>query len=203
MNEAYSHSIDEIIKVNPDFFSKASTTSSVNGQQEYTLPSDFEKVLMVNWQIAGDWRRVIPMGNADIRFIPVKERSNIASQGYTEADPRYYVYGNAVLGLMPVPTETASSNIKVWYVYTPAQMDDDGDIPDYPDRYHHILKYQAYANYLDQDDEHAAAERMRQRFDAYVQRMVENLEERQVDGTSKSVQISQNVDFYSDPVSII
>jgi hypothetical protein len=203
INEAYSHAIDEIVKVNPDFFTKSQKTSTVNGQQEYTLPSDFEKIVMVNWNIDGDWRRVFPMGNADIRDIPVKERASEANQGYSTAEPYYYIYGNAVLGLMPVPTETATYNLKIWYVYTPSQLVDDDDSPDFPDRYHHILKYQAYANFLDQDDEHAAAERMRQRFDAYVQRMIENLAERQVDAQSKSVQISQNVDFYTDPVSII
>lgn len=202
INEAYSHCIDEIIKVNPDFFAKAATTSTVLGQQEYTLPSDFEKILMVNWKIAGDWKRVIPMGNADIRNIPVKEKTS-STQGYSEAEPYYYIIGNATLGLMPIPTETASSNLKIWYVYTPQQLLADSDEPDIPSRYHHILKFIAYANFLDRDDEHAAAEKIRQRFDAYVQRMCENIGERQVDTQARSVDISQNTDFYTDPVSII
>jgi len=193
VNDAYMQMVDEVGKAIPDFFTKSATTSSVTSQQEYALPSDFEKILMVNIQIDNEWHRVLPMPN--INYIPIQARTD-SGQGFTWSNARYYVIGSNI-GFMPIPDETTSNNIKVWYVYTPTEMDDDTDEPALPDKYHHYLKYGAYATYLDQDDEHAAAERMRIRFDQLIDRMVENLSQRQVD-EPKSVEITHGQDLYVD-----
>jgi len=196
VNDAYGQMIDEIIKVNPDYFTKGSTSSTISAQQEYALPSDFEKMIMVNMQQDGTWTRVVPMGNADLRFIPTAADTS-SNQGFSTATPQYYVYGSSTLGFMPIPSETTSDNIKIWYQYTPSQLTADSSEPDIPVRYHHIIKFGAYANYLDQDDEHVAAERMRQRFDEKLRRMIENMMDRQADEV-KSVEIVQNKDLYVD-----
>ena len=193
VNDAYMQICDELTKVNPDFFTKSATASTVSGQQEYELPSDFEKVSMVNVQIDGVWKRVLPLQN--MNQIP-RVADTSSGQGFSWADPKFYVYGGNI-GFIPIPGETTSNNIKMWYVYTPTELSADDNEPAIPTKYHHLLKYGAYANYLDQDDEHAAAERMRIRFDNLVQRMVENLVDRQID-EPKSVQITQNQDLYYD-----
>ena len=198
VNDAYMQMVDEVGKAIPDFFTKSATTSSVTSQQEYALPSDFEKILMVNIQIDNEWHRVLPMPN--INYIPIQARTD-SGQGFTWSNARYYVIGSNI-GFMPIPDETTSNNIKVWYVYTPTEMDDDTDEPALPDKYHHYLKYGAYATYLDQDDEHAAAERMRIRFDQLIDRMVENLSQRQVD-EPKSVEITHGQDLYVDQEAYI
>lgn len=195
VNDYYMQIVDEIVKVNPDYFTKSSTTSINANQQEYDLPDEFEKIVMVNIKINGIWKRALPMGNADIRHIP-SHSDTTSTQGFTTADPRYYLVGDNV-GFMPIPDTSVASGLKVWYVYTPDPLDSDSDIPAFSSKYHYMIKYGAYANYLDQDDEHAAAERMRQRFDAYVQRMMENIQDKQVDEV-RSVEISQNQDMYSD-----
>lgn len=195
VNDAYNQMIDRIIDANPDYFVKSSTTTINADQREYELPSDFEKMIMVNAQYSGTWKRVRPMGNADIRRVP-KHADTTESSSFTEAEPEYYIVGDNI-GLMPIPDTTADSALKIWYVYTPTELSEDSDEPAIPSRYHHIIKYGAYANYLDQDEEHVAAERMRQRFDSYVNRMVENLSDKQVD-TTKSVEITSNIDMYSD-----
>lgn len=192
VNDAYSQVIDAILQVNPDFFAKSSTTSSFSGQQEYVLPSDFMKMVMVNIQIDGVWHRVIPFGEGDVRFIN-KAADETDSQGYTWEKPRYYINGSN-LGFMPIPDETTSNNIKMWYTYTPNLMTEDSSVPAIPAQYHNIIKYAAYGNYLDLQREHVAAERMRVRFDALVERMNQNIAERNTD-VSKSVQIT-NDDFY-------
>lgn len=192
LNDAYYQVIGEINNAIPDFFTKTTTASTVAGQQEYSLPSDFEKMVMVNAQYSGTWRRLLPMSN--INYIPVHE-STSSNQGFSESNPQYYISGS-YYGLMPIPTSSTSSAIKLWYVYTPAELSD-ADEPDFPASYHHLLKYGAYALYLDQDDEAARAERIRQRFDGMIQRMVENLATRQVD-EPKSVEITSNHDLYSD-----
>jgi hypothetical protein len=193
VNDAYMQCVDEIVKVNPDFFTKSATASTSNGQQEYALPSDFDKALMVNIQIDSTWKRVLPMAN--INQVPIVADTT-SGQGFSWANPRFYIVGGNI-GFMPIPDETGSSNIKLWYVYAPDELSADADVPAIPAKFHHILKYGAYANYLDQDDEHAAAERMRIRFDNLVQRMVESIVDRQLD-EPKSVEITQNRDLYID-----
>ena len=189
VNDAYLQVCDEVTNTIPDYFTKSATTSAVASQREYELPSTFEKILMVNMSYSGTWVTAKPLPN--INFIPVIE--NTDSGDYSTGSPMYYLIGDKI-GLAPIPTINGSSNIKIWYVYSPIELDD-ADIPDLPKKFHHILKYLAYANYLDQDDEHVAAERMRQRFDLYVQKMVSNLSERQVD-EPKSIIVTQNQEFY-------
>jgi len=183
--------VDEIAQEAPDFFMKSSTSSSIDGQQEYELPSGFESISMVNIQIDGSWKRVEPMGDADIRHIEVVADG---TDGFTWGNPRYYIKGDNI-GFAPIPDETTSNNIKIWYEYTPSELDNDSDEPAIPKKYHHAIKYGAYANYLDQDDEHVAAERMRQRFDKKIQDMVNRLARRQTD-IARSVTITQGKDLF-------
>jgi len=191
-NESYLYICDEIVKVLPDFFTKVVTTPTVANQQEYGLPSDFDKALMVNISYNSvDWHRGLPMPN--IGFIPVHASGN--SEGFSESEPHYYLSGNYI-GFMPIPTTNGTiNNIKFWYVYNPAELAS-ADTPAIPNKYQHIIKYGAYANYLDQDDEHVAAERVRKQYDQRIYNMVEQLEMRQVD-ESKSVVIVQNQDMYA------
>jgi hypothetical protein len=190
LNESYLYMCDEITKVLPDFFTKVVATTTVADQQEYELPDDFDKLIMLN--VAYDsatWQRALPLPN--IGFIPIHSSS---SQAYSQSDPRYYLSGN-YMGISPTPDEAGTiNNIKLWYVYNPAELTS-VDTPAIPNKYQHMIKYGAYANYLDQDDEHVAAERVRNQFDLRVYKMVEQLEMRQVD-EPKSVVVVQNQDMY-------
>lgn len=191
VNDAYLQVVDAISEVNPDFFAKAATADTENGRQEYELPDDFERALMVNIQIDGTWQRALPLPIGDAAI-----HADGTAQGYDWSDPRYYVLGGNI-GFLPVPDETSNENIKLWYVYTPTQLTDDSDEPAFPKKYHHLIKYSAYANYLDQDDEHVAAENMRRRFDKRVEQMVEAMGTSQVD-QPRSVTVSSDADIYYD-----
>lgn len=201
VNDAYGQMVDEILKANPDYWTTSGTIDTVASTQEYTLPSDYEKMIMVNQSISGEWKRVLPMGNADIRMIP-RHSDTTSDQGFSSAEPKYYILKDTTIGLMPIPDTGVAEGLKIWYVYAPSELDSDSDTPDLPARYHHIIKYGAYANYLDQDDEHVAAERMRNRFDGLVQRMVDNIAVRQED-EPRSVEITENVDLYVDQTKYI
>lgn len=193
INDAYMQMVDEIIKVNPDYFNKSVTTASYNGQREYVLPDDFVKITNVNIKHAGEWVRVLPMGNADKRFIPIIAETE--DQGFLWSEPKYYVNGGR-LGIMPIPDETTTDAIEIWYTYTPTTLDLDTDEPAIPEQYHRYIKYCAYANWLDRDDEHVSAERARNRFDGLVARMVETLSNQQEDEVRR-VERSENLDLYS------
>jgi hypothetical protein len=186
LNESYLHVVDEIIKVNPDYFSKSATTSTVANQQEYELPSDVDKVLMVNIAYDGtNWLRAKPLDN--INQISVHSSG---TAGFSQAEPYFYLLGDYI-GFAPIPDAVGTNNIKMWYVYTPTELSADSDVPAIPSKYHHILKYGAFANYLDQDQEYVYAERMRKNFDLRVYKAVEAMNERQLD-EPKFVTISDN-----------
>lgn len=200
VNDAYMTIVDEITKVRPEYFTKSSTTSTIENQQEYDLPDDWEKVLLANIQYDGVWARAKPMGDADIHFIDTHSDQASHSQSYTVSTPAYYIIGDNI-GFSPIPTATVQGAIKVWYVYTPIELSEDDSVPAIPAKYHHIIKYGAYANYLDQDDEHVAAERMRMRFDEKVRQMTESIAGQQID-EEKSVIITTNQDMYDTDTTV-
>jgi len=198
INEAYLFACDEISKNNPDYFTRDQVANSILGQQEYTLPSDFERMLMVNILYNGVWRRALPLSG--VNDIPVISNT-LSAQGFTYDLPRYYILGdiNGIqkIGFMPIPSDNANNGIKIWYVFTPPELATSGDIPAFPKKYHHLIKLGAYANYLDQDDQHAEADSMRNRFEDRVLKMIESMEDNQVDA-NKSIIITNNYDLYVD-----
>lgn len=194
INDTYLHMCDAIAEVNPDFFAKAATADTTADQQEYDLPEDFERALMVTLTLDGVTYRVRPLPL--ITDVPIHGGTN-PSQGYSLSDARYYILGDNI-GFLPVPSSSGDENIKLWYVYTPEELDSDSDEPAFPKKYHHLIKFGAYANYLDQDDEHVAAENMRRRFDKRVEQMIDQMSMTQVD-EPKTVSITQGQDlYYSD-----
>lgn len=192
VNDAYMMICDEIAKANPDFFTQQSTTHSVNGTREYELPTDFEKIIKVEVTYDGNTYRAMPLDNIG----EILETTSGNANGFSSSSPHYYVI-KGKLGLQPVPTETGTDNIAVWYQYTPEEMVEDSDVPEFPAKYHHLIKLGAYANYLDYDEEHASAENLRRRFDKRMYDMVENLAEYQVD-KPQSVVVETNQDMYYD-----
>lgn len=136
------------------------------------------------------------MGDADIRYVPVHARETTSQQGFSEGSPQYYIYKDN-MGFMPIPDADGTNNIKIWYQYTPSTLSEDSSEPDIPGRFHYMIKHWAFANHLDQDQEHVAAERMRQRFDSDVMGLIEDMQDRQVD-EPKSVEITQNRDLYTE-----
>lgn len=176
INDAYDETVALINDTIPDYFTKRVTASSVASQQEYELPSNFEKMVSVSITYDGtNWVRALPLNN-----IGQSDVQQSAINNFDVSQPFYYIYKNKI-GFEPTPSVTLSNSIKIWYAYQPTLLVNDEDEPDLPRRLQAILKYSAYANYLDQNDEHVAAERMRQRFDAKLERLVDQLSEQQVD----------------------
>lgn len=187
LNDAYMIAVASITETIPDYFTKLVTASSVASQGEYALPTDFEKVVMASVTYDGvNWVRVLPLNNIG-QALDIQQTT---SSNFNVSLPFYYIY-KKIIGFLPIFSTTSSNVIKIWYSYVPEEMDLDTDEPDLPKRFQSILKYYAYANYLDQNDEHTAAERMRQRFDVQLERMVTQLADQQVD-QPKSVEIDSD-----------
>jgi len=187
LNDAYDIIVATITDSIPDFFTKQANASSVAGQDLYALPSDFQKAVMVSISYDGtNWVRALPLNNIG-QALDIQQS---ATTNFDQSQPFYYIYKDKI-GFLPLFNQTISNNIKLWYSYNPELMEEDSDSPDLPRRLTSILKYYAYANYLDQNDEHAAAERMRQRFDVQLMQMVNQLVEQQVD-QPRSVEVDND-----------
>lgn len=191
LNEAYMIAVSKITEVMPDYYNKKVTTSSVANQDEYALPSNFENMVMCSISYDGTtYVRALPLNNIG----QAKTLTQNTEADFNQAQPFYYISGSRI-GFLPGFTSTISNNIKIWYSYVPSELSLDADIPELPIRMQYQLKYWMYANYLDQNDEHAAAERMRQRFDAQMEILANQLAERQVD-QPKTVEIIGGDDLY-------
>lgn len=192
INEAYTIAVSKITEIFPDYYIKNSTASSVASQIEYALPSDFEKAIGVSVSYDGTtYRKALALNNID-QADPLYETGDV---DFTQSQPYYYIAGSKI-GILPAPSSTLSNNIKLWYSYVPSELALDADVPELPKRMQFSLKYWAYANYLDQNDEHVAAERMRQRFDNTIDSLVSQLADRQL-ASPKTVEIIGNADLYT------
>jgi hypothetical protein len=189
LQEAYEDVVDEILRVRPDYFTKVVTTSTIAGQTEYALPSDFVKLIQVELNNDGRWVKVRPLQN--IGMMPTYSNSD---NGYSTSEPKYYMIGNSI-GLQPVPTSSGDNNLKVLYSYLVPEIEDTGE-PSIPRGLQRKLKYLAYANYLDQNDEHVAAERMRVRFEMAVNKFLDNIVVRNEDEPANVI-LTEGSDLYS------
>lgn len=191
INNNYMFMVDEIQKVNPDFFVTSATADLVSGQQEYELPDDCEKVTMVNIYVDNVWVRALPLPNG-VGDIPVYNHPN-NTPGVSKLTPRYYIQ-NGMIGILSIPDASATGGLEIWYVYTPSELTD-SDSPAFSHKYHALASIGAYADYLDQNDEHNAAELMRQRFEKRVASMVESIDDSDLD-SPKTVVVTQQSDLY-------
>jgi hypothetical protein len=184
LNDAIDVANSAILDVIPDYFTNLVTSSALEGQSEYKLPDDFEKAVLVSVTYDGtNWVKALPLNN-------IGQALDLYQSGvvnFNQTQPYYYLIKN-IIGFQPGFEKTIANAIKLWYAYSPKELVEDSDEPDLPRRIQAILKYWMYANYLDQNDEHASAEKMRQRFDFNLEKMVNQLVDQQVD-QPKSVEV--------------
>lgn len=186
-NDAYMLAVASIIETVPDYYTKQVTTDIVSGQSLYDLPDDFETMLLCSVSFDGtNFSRALPLNNLSQN----SELVSTQSVEYIQSKPFYYISGLQI-GIAPTPDATVVDSLKIWYNYSPAILSEDSDIPELPERLQRVLKYSVYANYLDQNDEHAAAEVMRRRFDIMVDRFVDKMSQQQID-YPRTVEITQD-----------
>jgi len=195
INDSYLYMCDQIVQDIPDYFTTSDSTDLIANQFEYWLPSTCERIVMVNVNYNGTWRHPQPLLNigqiptlADITQMPV----------YTEVNPVYYITGNKI-GILPYPVVTEADGLKLWFIQTPTALTAN-DTPVFNLKYHGIIKQLAYADYLDLDDQHQAAEIIRNRAEQRIEEMVETLSERQID-QPKAIEVVVDTSLYVDTLN--
>src|SRR4051812_34976792 len=109
VNDSYLQIVDAITEVNPDYFAKSATADTYDGRQEYELPDDFERAVMVTITLGGVTQRALPIPL--INDIPVYGGAD-PNQGFTVDRPGYDIIGGNI-GFVPIPDETTQALVRL------------------------------------------------------------------------------------------
>ncbi len=123
--------------------------SSVGLDGSYTLPDDFLQMRRVTYD--GRTLRPTTLETAD-NVWPDREVSN--DSGTPQS---YYIWSN-ILYLYPAPQSSGAGNLDIYYIRTPAVMDDPTDTSEIPLQYHEqIIRYcLSRAKELDEEPQEAS-----------------------------------------------
>jgi len=117
-----------------------SYSSTVDGQDRYSLPSDCKRVV----ELKIDDKRYT--------YIPFEQRDLKDTSEYW-----FTIIGDEFI-INPTPTTTGSSNVELVYIKRPEKMVEGSDSPDLlPEVYHEALVIYAFSIYNTYDEEHDEA----------------------------------------------
>lgn len=116
-----------------DFFSTTSTLSETSGTDTISLPTDLYRILSVE-RISGNNATVnspIPLEKIDRRVSEIRAwRGAYPYTNGTAAFPcAYYAIGQKQIRLIPMPASTNTNSLRLTYIFRPAEMGSDIDVP--------------------------------------------------------------------------
>lgn len=192
INYNYHDVVTTAMEVYENYYVTNDTLDSVADQQEYGqsdgFPTDFFKIRRVEINYDVDQtnstpKRALPVNIDDVRF----DLANTANAITVRRSPGYYLLGSGsetVLGLLPIPDNSDTDAIKIWYVRYAVDLSDSEtnvDIP-YADRYARLISYGAAADLLRKgQQEEGPAKQYRGEFEAGLEKMKQQLEDRRAD----------------------
>lgn len=120
LNASADELYDILVERFEDYFTTSSTITTVSGTENYPVPTDFYKLVGVDFQIDSTrWRALEPFS--------VRERNvyrNLPTIGFPGYELKYWLRGSS-FDLLPVPT--AAWTLKLWYVPKRTQLALDTD----------------------------------------------------------------------------
>lgn len=178
-NEVYT----AVVETWEDYYRDKVVTDFVANQSEYQLPDNFFKVrrLEVTYASGENGTKALPMS-----FDLIRESLDSTSQG-SSSRPVYDLSGR-FLQVLPYPTTTVTNGLRMYYIRTSDEMDEDDDVLDipFPDRYGRLVVLAAAAELLRKgQQEEAASAKYKVDFELGLEKMKQELEERMADGTKR------------------
>jgi len=202
INKHYHRVVTAVIEVFEDYYLTEATADTVADQQEYTLPTDFNKIRRVelNYDISSSgssFSRCLPIEIDEIRYNLGNTNTGVS----VVRNPSYYIQGD-LIGFIPIPSNAGNEAIKIWYIKKQSDLSDGTDtinIP-YPDRYYGIITKAAAAECLRKgQQEPVEAKRLEDESQTDILRMQRELEDRIAEEGKRVIDTSaQNLDF-GDP----
>lgn len=118
LNEAHQELYDEVCMLFSRFFQVTSNISFVADQVEYTLPTDFKRLLLVERAKSGGISIQRPTKLHPIHY----NDKNDFNQFLLAPSTRYYLVGSSKIGFVPTPTVADTDAIRLTYVTTPTVL---------------------------------------------------------------------------------
>lgn len=199
INVGYMKVYSAVCTVYEDYYSTTATANLVANQQEYALPSNFYKIrrLQVNYNPDADpvvFKRALPVPLDSI----LQSLDGSVAGIMTTRNSAYYLRGQ-ILGLLPVPTASATGGLALWYIKIVSELSsstDEINIP-FPDRYYDAISLEAAGTLLrkGQQEEIVAAKYLSEA-ELRRQQMQIELKDRISDDTKSIVVTDQVFDLY-------
>lgn len=125
------------------------TIDLVSGTQNYDLPdrdaNDRTRVVRIlRIEVAYDGTNFYKSHPINVQDLP---NTNFVDTSFSTVSPAHYLLDDQ-LYLVPTPTANATNAVRIWYVQRQLPLESDGDIPSFPEQYHHILAYGVAADIM-------------------------------------------------------
>lgn len=203
INLGYMKIYTAVVGVYEDYYSEKYTCDTVADQQEYDLPDDFYKIrrVQINYNTS-DSNSVSSYAIPATMDEVMGDLNSTTLSPTVFRNPAYFIRGNKI-GFIPVPDESGTDAITLWYIKTIDELSavtDEIDIP-FPDRYYNSIILEAAGNLLrkGQQEETVARQYLLEARESRDQ-MTTELEDRVADSGKVIVDVlGEDVDF-SQPV---
>lgn len=148
----------QIVLKNETLLEKTAVTSSVQGQQEYTLPVDLLILKFIQYRESTSTAYYKLRGLTPVEFNEYID--GWADGGVSQGTPTAYTIFSGKIVSFPTPQTAVTDGFKIYYNRSPVDVASASDTPDLPLLYHNALvsycMQQAYE--LDEDLESAGSE---------------------------------------------
>lgn len=169
-------------------FIKTSETTTVSGQREYQLPTDFKRLHRLELVLDGG-SSFQNQSRQMLMWISPNQQDSFARQGTPEA---YYFKGKQLI-LVPVPDVTKT--LRMDYAYRLTDMSNDADVSEIPIEHHELMAILATIDGLVKDGRETA--NMIAKRDEWIKMLKQDAEQRNADMPRTIVQTeTDDFDIY-------
>ena len=131
MSEAEQEVFNLIMEEDEGYFQTTDATIDyVNGTQEYNLPTDCVKVVLVERTDVDPVKTLHPIRIQDkLQYEPVNRTYA------TDTDYEYYYLSGTKIGIVPTPDENETNNLKIYHIPNPTDVSSGSSAFTVPDGY--------------------------------------------------------------------
>lgn len=168
-----------LISANEEYYSAAVKTNLVNGQNIYSLPTDFLQVIRLEYVTQGSGNTA---DTQKLQYMTPNQRDLMVDRS---GDPIGYWFQQNNLILCPTPTGT--QELRLEYSYYVSDMVNDADVPDAPAQFHEYISILTARDCLVKDMRPLSS--IETKLNDYEKLLKQIAEQRRADGTRMIVQV--------------
>jgi len=182
LNRAQAEVQKQLIQAGEMFYTKAVQTTTVAGQADYVLPSDFMIVNRLELVTSGSGT------SEDKRFLVPISLNEQYKFGIQEDTPEVYAIKKDRITLFPTPSEALT--LRLYYSYRVTDMVNSSDSPDVPVEYHEYVALLAARDCFIKDDRPLT--NLETKINYYLRLMKETYEDRRQDQSRMVIETGDN-----------